>query len=318
MKNSKIASMFYEMADLLEIKGVKWKPRAYREAARTIETMRDDIGRVYEEGGIEALEDIPGVGEGLAERIEEFLKTGEMEDYRKLKKEMPPHLHLLVKIPGMGPRKVKKLNKELDVSTVRQLEKAAKEHRIREIEGFGEKSEEDILESIKLMRKSGGRIKYSRARKIADRIIRKLRRMKGVKEASAAGSLRRKRETIGDIDILASSDAPEQVIDRFTSMKGVQRVVGKGGTKATVYLKSGVQVDLRVLPPESWGAGMLYFTGSKNFNIRMRKKAAKEGYKLSEYGLFDKKSGKQVAGKTEKGIFKKIGEDYVKPEKRRN
>lgn len=316
MKNSEIASIFFEMADMLDIKGVKWKPRAYRQAARTIESMRDDIGRIYEEGGVEALEGIAGVGEGIAEKIKQFLEEGKIKKYEKLKKSMPSHIHVLVKIPGMGPKKVKKLNKELDVSTVKQLENAAKKHRIRKIDGFGEESEKDILESIKLMRKSKGRIKYKKAKKTADRIIRQLKKMKKVKKISTAGSLRRKKETIGDIDILASSDAPEVVIEKFVSMDDVQRVVGKGSTKATVILESGVQVDLRVLPPESWGAGLFYFTGSKNFNIRMRKEAIKKGYKLNEYGLYDKKTGKQVAGKTEKEICEKIGVDWVEPEKR--
>lgn len=316
MKNSEIASIFFEMADMLEIKGVRWKPRAYRQAARTIESMRDDIGRVYEEGGIGALEDISGIGEGLAEKIEQFLKKGKIKKYEMLKKSMPSHIHVLVKIPGMGPKKVKKLNKKLNVSTVKQLEKAAKQGKIREVEGFGEKSEKDILESISLMRKSKGRIKYKKAKKVADRIIRRLKKEKKVEKISEAGSLRRKKDTIGDIDLLVSSDEPEDIIEKFVSMDDVQRIVGKGSTKATVILQSGIQADLRVLPQESWGAGLFYFTGSKNYNIRMRKKAIKEGYKLNEYGLFDKKSGKQVAGETEKEICEKIGEEWTEPEKR--
>ena len=316
MKNPGIAAIFFEMADILEMQNVQWKPRAYRQAARSIDSLREDVSDIYKKGGLKALEEIPGVGENLAKKIGEFIRTGKVKAYEKLKKEAPSHINVLVKIPGMGPKKVKKLNELLKISNVAQLEKAASKHKIASIPGFGEKSEQDILDSIALMKKSKTHIPLSQAEKIGNRIVAELKKVKDAKQVSAAGSLRRKKPVIGDIDILVSSKNPGKVIEKFTKLKQIDKILAKGPTKATVILKSGVQVDLRVLAPESWGAGLFYFTGSKNYNILMRKEAIKKGYKLSEYGLFDKKTGKMVAGKTEEEICRKLGVKYLKPEER--
>lgn len=316
MKNSEIASIFYEMADILEMMNVQWKPRAYRQAARAIDSLPEDVNSIYKKGGIKLLEEIPGVGEGIAKKIVEFLQTGKVKEHERLKKEIPSHINLLMRIPGMGAKKVKKLNKLLKISTVAQLEKAARQHKIANIEGFGEKSEQDILEGITLMRKSKGRILLKEAARVADNIISKLKKLKEVKNISTAGSLRRKRPTIGDIDILASSEKPEKIIDSFTKLKGIQKVLAKGSKKAVIVLKSGIQADLRVFSPDSWGAGLFYNTGSKNYNIEMRKVAIKKGLKLNEYGLFNKQTGKKIAGRTEKEICKKLGVKYLKPEQR--
>ncbi len=316
MKNPEIAEIFFEMADMLDIQNVQWKPRAYRQAARAIDSLKNDVSEIYRKGGIKALEEIPGVGENLARKIEEYLKTGKVKAYEKLKKEVPSHINVLVKIPGMGPKKVKKLNELLKITTVAQLGKAAKQHRIAKIPGFGEKSEQDILDSIALMKKSKSHIPLKEAEKIANGIISKLKKMKEVKQISAAGSLRRKKPFIGDIDILVSSEKAEKVIDAFTSMKNIDKILGKGPTKATIILKTGVQVDLRALKPKSWGAGLFYFTGSKNFNIEMRKTAIKQGFKLSEYGLFDSMTGKMAAGKTEEEICRKLKVKCPNPEAR--
>jgi DNA polymerase (family 10) len=316
MKNSEIAFIFYEMADILEMMNTQWKPRAYRQAARAIDSLSEDIDSIYKKGGIKLLEEIPVVGEGIGKKIVEFLETGKIKEHEKLKKEIPFHINLLMRIPGMGAKKVKKLNKLLKISTVAQLEKAARQHKIADIEGFGEKSEQDILEGITLMRKSKGRISLKEAARVADYIISKLKKLKEVKNISTAGSLRRKRLTIGDIDILASSEKPEKIIDSFTKLKGIQKVLAKGPKKAVIVLKSGIQADLRVFSPDSWGAGLFYNTGSKNYNIEMRKIAIKKGLKLNEYGLFDKQTGKKIAGRTEKEICKKLGVKYLKPEQR--
>jgi DNA polymerase (family 10) len=314
--NQEIASIFYEMADILEIQNVEWKPRAYRQAAKAIESLPEDITEMYKKGGIKLLEEIPGVGERIAKKIIEFIETGKVKEHERLKKTIPSHINVLMKLPGMGAKKVKKLNEMLNIKTVAELEKAAKQHKIATIPGFGEKSEQDILESISLMQKSKERIPLGQAQKIADKIILELKKLKEVEQISEAGSLRRKKQTIGDIDILASSTKPETVIDAFTKIKDVQKILGKGKTKATIILKNGIQADLRVLAPESWGAGLFYFTGSKNYNIEMRKLAIKKGYKLSEYGLFDKQTGKMIAGKTEQDICKKLGTKFLKPEER--
>ena len=316
MTNLKLAEIFYEMADILEMQNVQWKPRAYRQAARAIDSLEGDIEKIFKKGGLKILEEIPGVGEGIAKKIIEFLKTGKIKEYERLKKSIPGHIDVLMKIPGMGPKKVKKLNKILKISTVAQLKKAAQQHKIAAIPGFGKESEQDILEGIALMKKSKGKISLKQAEKAAHKIISRLKKTKAVKKISAAGSLRRKRPLIRDIDILVSSTQPEKVIKAFTKSKDIQKVLAKGQTKATIILKSGIQSDLRVLPPKSWGSGLFYFTGSKNYNIEMRKLAIKKGYKLSEYGLFDKKTGKVLAGKTEKEICKKLGVKYLKPELR--
>lgn len=316
MKNIELAEIFFEMADILEMKNIQWKPRAYRQAARAISSLQEDIEKIYKKGGIKLLEEIPGVGEGIGKKIIEFLKTGKIKEHERLKKIVPSHINILMKIPGMGSKKVKKLNKLLDIKTVSDLEKAAHSHKIAKIEGFGLKSEQDILEGIALMRKSRGRIPLKQAEKIANKIIAELKRLKEVNQISVAGSLRRKKASVRDIDILVASSNSKKVIEAFTKLKNIQKVLAKGPTKATIVLKSGIQCDLRVLSPRSWGAGLFYFTGSKNYNIEMRKVAIKKGYKLSEYGLFDKQTGKMIAGKTEKEICKKLGVRYLKPEQR--
>jgi DNA polymerase (family 10) len=316
MKNQEIASIFYEMADILEMQNVQWKPRAYRQAARAIDSLTEDIENIYKKGGLKLLEEIPGVGEGIGKKIIEFIHTGKVKEHEKLKKQVPSHINVLLNIPGMGPQKVKKLNKLLKISTIAQLEEAARAHKIADIPGFGIKSEQDILEGIALMAKSKGAIPLKQAEKTAAKIISELKKLKEVENISAAGSLRRKRPTVRDIDILVSSTNAKKIIESFTNLKEIQKVLAKGPTKATIVLKSGIQVDIRVLSPGSWGTGLLYFTGSKNYNIEMRKIAIKKGYKLSEYGLFDKQTGKMLAGKTEKEVCEKLGIKYLKPEQR--
>ena len=315
-KNSELAAIFFEMAEILEMQNVQWKPRAYRQAGRGIESVPEPVEKIYSKGGLKLLKEIPGVGEHIAKKIEEYLKTGKIRSYERLKKEVPKHINVLLKIPGMGPKKVKKLNESLKIKTVAQLEKAALKHKIAKLPTFGEKSEQDILEGIYLMKKSKGRVSLKVAESIARPIISRLKKMKEVLQINTAGSLRRKKATIGDIDILVSSRKPELIINNFVKIKNVDKVLNKGKTKATVVLKQGVQVDLRVVPPKSWGAASLYFIGSKGYNIAMRKVAIKKGFKLSEYGLFDKQTGKYVAGRTERGVCRKLGLKWVKPEER--
>jgi len=315
MANEELAGIFFEMADILEMKNVQWKPRAYRQAARAIGSS-EDVSILYKKGGKKTLEEIPGVGEGIAKKIVEFIKTGKIRAYESLRKKVPSHINVLVKIPGMGLKKVKKLNKLLKISTVNQLEKACKQHKIAKIEGFGTKSELDILEGIVMMRLSKGRLPLKKAQVIANRIVKELKKLREVKQISTAGSLKRKKMTVRDIDILVASEKPYKVITVFTKIKDVKKVLMKGPTKATIILKSGVQIDLRVLSAKSWGAGLLYFIGSKNYNIELRKIAMKKGFKLNEYGLFDEQTGKMIAGRTEKDVLKKLGVKYLKPEER--
>lgn len=313
--NSDIAAIFFEIADILDTQEVEWKPRAYRQAARSIEGLNKDVSDIYKKGGIKALEEIPGIGEGLGKKIIEYIEKGKIKEFENLKKKIPDDLEVLIKIPGMGPKKAKKLHDKLGVKTVSQLEKAAKEHKILDIPGFGEKSEKDILDSIKLSRLSKGKMQYRKAKSIARRVIAYMEKLDSISKIEYAGSLRRKKPLVRDIDILVASKSAKKVMDHFVEFPDIKKVISKGETKSQAVLKNGTQVDIRVFPPKQWGAGLLYFTGSKDHNIMLRKKAIRKGYKLSEYGLFDKK-GNVIASKTEKNILNALGMDYVPPENR--
>ncbi len=314
--NSEIAVIFYEIADILEMQQVPWKPIAYRNAARTVESLKEDAKDIYKKGKIEALEALPNIGEALAKKIEEYIKTGRITEYEKLLRTIPKHLRELMKIPGLGAKRIQKLHELLKITDVKQLEKAAKEHKIAKIEGFGQKSEQDILGAIQLAQQSQNRIPLKEAEQAANSIIKQLKKLKLAKEIEPAGSVRRKKPFVRDLDILASSKTPEKVTAAFAKLPDVQKVLGKGATKATVILKSGIQADIRAIKPESWGAASLYFIGSKNYNIMLRKIAIKKGLKLSEYGLFNKKTGKMLPSSTEQAILKKLGAKFLIPEER--
>lgn len=318
MKNLEIARLFYEMADILEIKEVEWKPRAYRRAARAIETSSKDVETIYNKGGLEALQEIPGVGESIAEKIEEFLKTGKIKEHDNLKKDVPKGVEKIMDIPGMGPKKALKLHEALGVESVKDLENAAKKEKIRKLSGFGEKSEEDILKGISLLKSSAGKMLLGKAWPLAQELVSELKDLSEVKKISIAGSARRRKEVVGDLDILAVSSKPKKVRDFFTAMPIVSHVVVKGSAKSSVRLKAGINVDLRVIKEKSFGSALLYFTGSKDHNIQCRQIAIKKGMKLSEYGLFRKKGDKYVCGKTEKEVYKKLGMQFIEPELREN
>ena len=310
MKNKEVARVLYAIADLLEIKEEKFKPNAYRKAAQNIELLPEDIEKVFEQGN---LEKIPGVGKNIAKKIEEFLKTGKLEYYERLKKEIPVDVEALSSIEGMGPKKIKTLYNELGIKNLSELEKAAREGKIREIKGMGEKTEKKILESIAFARKG--------KRELLGVILPEAMELKALLEKkvemiSIAGSLRRMKETVGDMDILAFSSQPAEVMDFFTSMENVEAVIAKGETKSSVRLESGIQVDLRIVPKESFGSALQYFTGSKEHNIAVRKIAVRAGCKLNEYGLF--KGEKRIAGESEEEVYRALGMDYIPPELREN
>jgi DNA polymerase (family 10) len=314
--NEKIVSILREMAALMDLKGVDFKPRAFEKAADAIEELGDDVKDIYKKGGIKALDEIPGVGQGIAERIEEFLKTGKVKEHRKLKKDFPVDLDELTAIEGVGPKTAFELYKELGIKNIKQLEKAAKEGKISEIEGFGARTEEKILHGIEFLRKSGGRFILGFAMPYIDDILEQLREVPGVKEVEVAGSVRRMQETVGDLDILVVSSKPSEVMDFFISMDEISSVKSKGRTKSAVKLKIDMDADLLVIDEDSFGAALQYFTGDKYHNIQLREVAMEKGYKLNEYGLF--KGKKIVAGKTEKEIYEKLGFDLMPPELRTN
>lgn len=316
MINSKIARIFNEMADILSIKGVAWKPQAYMNAVRTILNLSEDLKEIYKKGGLKALDGLPGIGSGIAKKIEEYIKTGRIKEYERLKKSIPKGVEEFMKIPGMGPRKIRKIYKGLKIKSVAELKQAIKKGKISRLEGFGKKSEQDILKSLGLASTAKTRKPLKEVLPVAKRIVKRLKKTKSVKKIELAGSIRRKKAAIRDIDILVLSSQPKKVVDVFASMPNVKRVLAKGATKASVFLKQGYGCDLRIVDAKSFGAALMYFTGSKDFNIGCRQIAMKKGLKLSEYGLFRGK--KLIAGRTEKEVFDKLGIKYVPPEEREN
>ncbi|MCD6481251.1 MAG: DNA polymerase/3'-5' exonuclease PolX [Thermoplasmata archaeon] len=311
MKNQEIARILYQIADLLEIKGVEFKPRAYRKAAQNIEGLSVDIEDLYREG---KLESIPGVGKNIAKKIEEYIKTGKVKKLEELKEEIPVDIESLMEVEGLGPKMIKTLYEKLGVKNLDDLERVAKERRIRRLKGFGEKTELKILEGIEIARRRQHRFILGYALPEANRIIETLKPY--VKKISMAGSIRRRKETIGDVDILAVAEDAERVMDLFTEMKEVEKILARGSTKSSVRLHGGMQVDLRVVAEESFGSALQYFTGSKEHNIELRKIAIKKGYKLNEYGLF--KGEERIAGEKEEDVYKALGMQWIPPEMREN
>lgn len=298
------------------MKEVPFKPRAYEHAAFSIESLEEGVDEIYKRGGLKALEDIPGIGQGIGERIEEYIKTGHINDYEKLKKQFPIDVKGLMNIEGIGPKLVKKLYKELNIKNLSDLERAAKAGKLRSLEGLGEKSEQKILNGIDFLQQSHGRFLLGFILPTARKIVEVLRALPYVKKAEFAGSIRRMQETVGDLDILVISNKSSKVMNFFVRMPEVQDVLVQGPTKTSVRLKLGMDADIRVLPPESFGAALQYFTGDKYHNIAMREIAIKKGYKLNEYGLF--KGKRIIAGKIEEEIYDKLGMAWMEPELRTN
>ncbi len=316
MKNQEIADIFYNMADILEILNVNWKPQAYRKAARSIESMNENIETIYEKKGLKGIDEIPGVGKSIAKKTEEYLKTGKIKEYENLKKKIPKGLDELMDVMGLGPKKVKKLFEELKIKNIKELKTALKKHKIESLEGFGKKSEENIEKSLELIKQRKKRLLLGEVYPIVKELIEYLKEKKETKKVEVAGSFRRMEETIGDIDILAVSNNGKKTIQDFIKFPEVKRVLAKGNTKGVVLLKNNLQCDLRVVKENQFGSALQYFTGNKPHNIELRKIAIKKGYKLNEYGLF--KNKKRVAGNTEKEIYKKLGFQYIPPEIRIN
>jgi len=316
MKNQLVAETLYKIADLLDLKGeIFFKSRAYRMAAQTIEVMDEDIGTLVKE---KRLQDIPGIGEAIAKKITELVETGKLNYFEKLKKEIPEGLLELLNIPTLGPKKVASLHKNLGIKTLEELRKACLQGKLRDLDGFGEITEQNILRGIQLLEKTSGRALLNVAYGDGNEYLEYLKKCKKIDRISLAGSLRRMKETIGDLDILASSDSPDEVMEYFVKYGDVQQVLMQGSTKTSVLLNDNLQVDLRVVKDESFGAALQYFTGSKEHNVSMRSLAIKKGYKLNEYGLFKKKTDKYIAGKTEEDIYNKLGLSYIEPELREN
>ena len=261
VNNKKIADMFREISYILDYEGVKWKPRAYQRAAITLETLDEDVKDIYEREGIEGLINLPGIGRDLAQKIVEFLETGKIEYYEELKKKYPIDFKTITAVPGMGPKKAIRLYKILGIRTLEDLKRAAENHMIKKIRGFGEKSEQEILNGIRMLERFKDRILLGDAYPLVMRLLDGLKSSPYVERVEVVGSFRRMRETVGDIDLLVVSDHPRKVMDLFVKLPGVSGVQVKGEKKTTVYLEIGIDCDLRVFPEESFGSAMLYFTG---------------------------------------------------------
>jgi DNA polymerase (family 10) len=313
--NSDVSNIFNEVADLLEIQGKnQFRVRAYRNAARTVSGMSRNISDLVEEG--EDLTQFPGIGDDLAGKIKQIVETGELEQLEKLKKDVPVELSQMMKIPHLGAKRVKVLYDELGIETIDELEKAAKSGKIRELEGFGKKTEGKIKNGVERQKESGDedRIKLISAEEYAEPLIEYLRNVKGVEKVTVAGSYRRRKETVGDIDILVTCKRGSDVIENFVKYDDVDRVVSKGDTRSTIILRNEFQVDLRVVPQVSYGAALVYFTGSKAHNVKLRTLGLDRDLKINEYGVY--KNDDRIAGKTEEEVYDAIDLSYTEPELR--
>ncbi len=314
ISNADIARILNEIAILLDMDGVPFKPRAYEKAAQAVEGMSESLAAIHREGGVKAVEQVPGVGKSIAEKIAVLIETGKLPYYDELHAKVPVDLGGLSAIEGVGPKNIKALYLELGVRNVNDLEQAALSGKIRGLPRFGEKSEAKILKSIGFYKQRGGRFPLGMALPLMVEIETRLRQLRGVKRVAIAGSVRRRKETVGDGDILVISDDPDSIMDFFVAMPEVVHVHGKGHTKSSVKLRIGMDVDLRVVPAESFGAAMNYFTGNKDHNVALRRIAIDRKLKLNEYGVF--RGEKSIAGSTEEEVYDVLGLPYIAPELR--
>ncbi|MBI2955458.1 MAG: DNA polymerase/3'-5' exonuclease PolX [Chloroflexi bacterium] len=316
MRNKEIADLLNKIADLLEIKGESpYRIRAYREAARHIEAMAEDITAIAERG---RLQNIPGVGESIAAKIAEYLKTGQLAYYEELKSQVIPGLAELLTVPGLGPRRAQAIYENLGITSVAQLAEAARQHKLSKIPGIREKTEDRILREIERLQERTHRLLLGVALPAAEEVAGLLERYLAVERIDPAGSIRRMKETIGDIDILVASTRPTEVMDAFVSLPMVKEVLARGPTKSSILTRSNLQIDLRVIKPAEYGSALQYFTGSKEHNIALREIAIRKGLKLSEYGIFDTRTGKRLGGESEEEIYRIMGLQWIPPELREN
>lgn len=312
MQNSEIARQFEELADLLEIQGANpFRLRAYRNAARTISGLPDSIQDIVKSDPKE-LQELPGIGKDLAEKIVTIVETSTLPQLEELKEQIPADVVRMLDIPGIGPKKVAFLFSELSIQSLEDLKAAAENGVIAEQKGFGKKTQQIILEGLEHLSQAGNRVRLAEAKAQSDAIIHDLSELDSVQQISEAGSCRRRKETVGDLDILVTSSQPAEVMDALANHELVNKVLARGDTKQRVRLNSGLELDLRVVPEESYGAALLYFTGSKEHNIVLRRRSQDRGLKLNEYGLF--REDELVSGKTEEDVYKTLDLPWIPPE----
>lgn len=318
MENADIARIFYEVSDILSLLGEdRFRIGAYSRAAVVIENLPERVSEIYANEGLEGIKKIPRIGESIALKIEEILKTEKLGYLERLERRAPTGLQTMLQIPTLGPKTIEIIYRKFKVNDLAGLEKLVKEKKLRGIKGFGPKTEENILKGIERIRSFGGRILLGKAYFQAETIIEELKKNKYLININMAGSLRRMRETIGDLDILATSERPKEIIEQFVKLPNLKVVLAKGLTKSEILLKNGMEADLRVVKPESYGAALHYFTGSKNHNIHIRTIGVSKKLKINEYGVF-KVNGKEkkIGGKKEEDVFKAIGLPWIPPELR--
>jgi DNA polymerase (family 10) len=313
VKNLEVARLFDLMADILEIKGENaFRIRAYRRAAQNLQSLTEDLETL---ASADRLEEIPGVGADLAGKITEYLATGRVKDIEAAKRGIPPGVVKLMNVPGVGPRTASRLYRK-GIASLSQLERLARAGKLRGLPGIQAKTEESILRGIRLVQRGQERMSLGLALPIARSVVRALEATAAVKSISLAGSIRRGKTTVGDIDVLVTSEHPRRVMEAFAGLPDVAEVLERGATKASIRHREGIQVDLRVVEPEAFGAALVYFTGSKQHNIRIREMALKRGLKISEYGVFREASGRRVAAATEEEVYATVGLPWIPPELR--
>lgn len=313
MQNKKVAAILDLVADYLEMDGVDFRTKAYRRAAHTVDFLSQPIEEVWKEGGLEKL---PGIGKAIALKIEEILDTGSLQYLEDLKQQYPVDFEGLLLLEGLGPKTIKLLYQELGVKNLDDLEKAARRGHIHRLKGMGVKSEKKILENLEFARKSTGRRLLGDVLSLAWELKKRIISLPEVEIVEIAGSIRRRKETVGDIDILTVTSNPQKVMDYFVNMDLVGGIISHGPSKSTVRLKDGMEVDLRVFKKEEYGSALVYFTGSWELNVELRKIAIAQGLKLNEYGVF--RGEEQLAGRTEEEVFQALGLSYIEPELREN
>lgn len=315
MKNQEISKIFNAIADILEIKGANpFRIRAYRKAAQNIDGFAGDVAETQEE----ELKKIPGIGHDLAEKIKEYIKTGHLKFHEELKKEIPAGLIEMLSVPGIGPKTARMLFDKLRICNINVLEKSAKKGKLKKLPGIQTKTEENILKGIEMLKRRSERHPIGHVLPIAKDILKEFQETAPVTELNLAGSVRRWKDTIKDIDILATSKEPKKAMQAFIHLSQVKTVLMRGPTKSSIVTHEGIQVDLRVVEKNSFGAALAYFTGSKAHNIRLREMAIKKGLKINEYGVFNAKTGRKIGGKNEIDIYKALGLPFVPPELREN
>ncbi|MBI4050477.1 MAG: DNA polymerase/3'-5' exonuclease PolX [Candidatus Doudnabacteria bacterium] len=322
MTNQEIAKILYAMADYYEMFDVAFKPRAYQKAALAVESLDKPVLDIYREQGFGGFLKIPGVGRGIAEHLEELLKSGRLKIYEKFRKKIPVDLEELTAVEGVGPKTVKVLYEKLKIRTLKDLQKAVQARKLRNLSGFGQRSEERILEGLQFATAQGKRYVLGFVEPIVENLVGRLKSSGFFDRLEVGGSYRRRQETVGDIDILGIAENPKAAMDYFVHLPDATHIIAHGEDKSEIKLENGIQVDLRLIRKESWGAALQYFTGNKAHNIKLRKIAIEKGYKLSEYGLTPhsppSRGGKKrgVIVDNEEKIYQALGLDYIPPELR--